>query len=76
MTKGSQVDKIKGKNVGCLSTTLKLEKQPHEAIGAKVEPGEGKKDCSHEERKTLQNLIQNLEQMFSEQKEYVTALRG
>ena len=36
MTKGRQDDKIKGKGVGCLSTTLKPEKQPHEAVWRKV----------------------------------------
>ena len=36
---------------------------------------ERKKEGSHKKRKTLQNLVQNLEQMFNEQKEYVTALR-
>ena len=75
MTKGSQDDKIKGKGVGCSSTTPKPEKQPHEAVWGKVKPMEGKEEGSHEERKTLQNLVQNLEQMFNEQKEYVTALR-
>ena len=76
VSKGSREDKIKGKDVGCSSTNLKLEKQPLEVVGAKFVLGEGKEDCSHEEKKKLQNLIQNLEQMFNEQKEYVTAFRG
>ena len=76
MTKGSQDDKIKRKDVGCSSTTSKPEKLPYEAVWGKVKPMEAKEEGSHEERKTLQNLVQNLEQMFSEQKEYVTALRG
>ena len=76
MSKGSRDDKIKGKDVGCSLTNLKLEKQLLEAVEAKFELGNGKEDYSHEEKKTLQNLIQNLEQMFNEQKEYVTALRG
>ena len=75
-SKGSRDDKIKGKDVGCSSTNLKLEKQPLEAFGAKFELREGKEDCLHKEKKTFRNLIQNLEQMFNEQKEYVTALRG
>ena len=75
MTKGRQDDKIKGKGVRCSSTTPKLEKRPHEAVWGKVELMEGKEEGSHEKRKTLQNLVQNLEQMFNEQKEYVTALR-
>ena len=75
-SKGSRDDKIKGKDVGCSSTNLKLEKQPLEAVGAKFELKEGKEDCLQEEKKMLQNLIQNLEQMFNEQKEYVTAFKG
>ena len=76
MTKGSQDDKIKGKGVGCSLTNLMLEKWPHETVLRKVEPGEEKEECSHEENKTPQNLIQNLEQMFNEQKEYVATLKG
>ena len=76
MTKGNQDDKIKRKGVGCSSTTLKPKEQPYEAVGAKAEPMEWKKECLQEEMKTLQNLIQNLEQIFNEKKKYVTALRG
>ena len=76
MTKGSQDDKIKGKGVGCSSTTLKPKEQPHEVVGAKAKPMERQEECLQEERKTFQNLIQNLEQIFNEQKEYVTALKG
>ena len=75
MTKGKQDDKFKEKGVGCSSTTPKPEKRPYETVWGKVKPMEGKEEGSHEERKTLQNLVQNLEQMFNEQKEYVTALR-
>ena len=53
MTKGNQDDKIKGKGVGCSSTTLKPKEQPHEDVGAKVEPMEGKKECLQEKMKTL-----------------------
>ena len=76
VSKGSREDKIKGKDVGYSLTNLKLEKRPLEAVGAKFEQMEGKEDCLHEEKKTLQNLIQNLEKMFNEQKEYVTSFRG
>ena len=57
------------------STIKKSEKQPHEAVMARVKSGEEKEECSHEKKKALQNLIQNLERMFNEQKEYVTALK-
>ena len=49
VSKGSRDDKIKGKDVGCSSTNLKLEKQPLEAVGAKFELGEGKEECLQEE---------------------------
>ena len=74
--KRSQNDGTKGKGTLYSSATKKTEKQPNEVVKARVKIGEEKKECSHEEKKTLQNLIQNLEQMFNEQKEYVTTLRG
>ena len=74
--KGSQNDKTKGKDTMYSSTTKKLEKQPHEAVKARVKPREEEEECSHKEKKTLQNLIQNLERIFNEQKEYVTTLKG
>ena len=70
MTKESQDEKIKEKDVECSLTTLKSKSQLHETVGAKVEPREGKEECLQEEKKMLQNLIQNLERMFNEQKEH------
>ena len=68
--KGSQNGVTKRKGTLYSSATVKLEKQPCEAIKAKVKLEEGEDECSHEKKRTLQNLIQN------EHKEYVTALRG
>ena len=74
--KESQNDKTKGKEIVYSSTIEKSKKQPYEAVKIRVKLEEEEEKCSHEEKKTLQNLIQNLERMFNEQNKYVTTLRG
>ena len=55
--KWSQNGKTKNKDTMYSSATEKLKKQSHEAVKARVKPGEEEKECSHEEKKTLQSLI-------------------
>ena len=51
VSKGSRDDKIKGKDVGCSSTNLNIEKRPYETVWGKVESREGKEECLQEEKK-------------------------
>ena len=55
--KGNQNDKTKGKDIMPSSAIEKPEKQPHEGTKTGVKLGEGEEECSHEEKKTIQNLI-------------------
>ena len=57
------IAKIRRSEADCSSTTEGLKEQS-------CEPNE------EEEKKTLQDLVQNLERMLNEQNEYITTLRG
>ena len=61
--------KTKRGKAGCLLTIKGSKERLREAVEPEVEPN------GEEENNTLQRLIQDLEQMLKEQREYSTTLR-